>query len=62
MIILRKRLKYTRLSKRGASKVFENGEMGIILWTTNRGSVGVKGTLVNMVNTMIKSMSYLLAD
>jgi len=42
VIILRKRLKYTRLSKRGASKVFENGEMGIILWTTNRGSVGVE--------------------
>lgn len=42
MIILRKGLKYARLSKRGASKVFEEEEMGIILWTTNRGSVGVE--------------------
>lgn len=42
MIILRKGLKYARLSKRGASKVFEEEEMGIILWKTNRGSVGVE--------------------
>ncbi len=42
MIILRKGLKYAQLSKRGASKVFEEEEMGIILWTTNRGSVGVE--------------------
>ncbi|MDJ1631113.1 hypothetical protein QNN00_15210 [Bacillus velezensis] len=35
-------MKYAQLSKRGASKVFEEEEMGIILWTTNRGSVGVE--------------------